>query len=84
MLLRFGEGNAFRHMVPLLQATATATSAGVLCNEDGVAPHRRLFAVARDQGGGEALANKILRVDAEGFRFNLLNIRFILFGEVEF
>ena len=84
LLLRFGgEGDAFLDAIPFEKATAATTGAGVLRNEDGVPAHRRLLAVVLGLGRGKALPYEVFRVGADGGEPHLLDIVFVLFGEVK-
>ena len=83
-MLRFGgEGDAFLDAIPFEKATAATTGAGVLSNEDGVPAHRRLLAVVLGLGRGKALPYEVFRVGADGGEPHLLDIVFVLFGEVK-
>ena len=78
-----GEGDSFRDVIPLIEAVATATSAGMLCDEDGVPAHRRLLAVIRGKGSCEASPNKLFRMATNCVHTDPFDIITILFREMK-
>lgn len=66
VLLGGVQGEAFGDGMPFAEAGAAAAGGGVLCDEDGVAAHGRLFAVVGGMGGGEPGADEVFGVAADG------------------
>ena len=79
MLLFYRERNAEGNAVPLVQASAATTGAGVLCNEDRMTAHRRLLAVVWDEGGGKAGSDEFFRVAAQDLLSEFFGVGFVLF-----
>ncbi len=60
--------SALRNAVPFCNAAAAAGGGGMLGFEDGMAPHRRLFAVIARPGRGYAAIDEIGSVIFDGLQ----------------